>query len=114
MSEEHKSWTEELKVSGEELLRETEKLIQEGNVTHIVIKNESGHTVVEFPITIGVIGAILVPVLAAVAAIAVYAAHFTVVVTRIGPPPVLVEVTPVEPETTVPVVEPVEPPATAS
>ena len=60
MSEEHKSWTEEFKVSGEELLRETEKLIQEGNVTHLVVKNEAGHTIAEFPITVGIIGAILV------------------------------------------------------
>ncbi len=87
MSDSVGSWTEELKVSGAELLKETEKLIQEGNVTHLVIKNESGHTVVEIPVTVGVIGAILVPMLAAVAAIAVYAFHFTVVVTRTVPPP---------------------------
>ncbi|MDR3691985.1 MAG: DUF4342 domain-containing protein [Fimbriimonas sp.] len=85
--DESRSWTEELKISGEELLKETEKLIQEGNVTHLVVKNEEGHTVVEFPIIVGVIGAVLVPILAAVAAVAVYASHFTVVVTRIGTPP---------------------------
>ena len=43
----------------------------------------------EFPITIGVIGLVLVPILAAVAAIATYAADFTVVVTRVEPPPVV-------------------------
>jgi len=96
MTEEQKSWTEEFKVSGEELLKETEKLIQEGNVTHIVVKNEHGHTVAEFPITIGIIGAILVPILAAIAAIAVYASHFTIVVTRQAPPPVI-EPVPLEP-----------------
>ena len=94
MSEEHKSWTEEFKVSGEELLRETEKLIQEGNVTHLVVKNEAGHTIAEFPITVGIIGAILVPILAAIAAIAVYASHFTIVVTHQGPPPPPVVVEP--------------------
>ncbi len=87
MAEEFKKWTEELKVSGEHMLKETEKLIQEGNVTHIVIKNEAGNTVAEFPMSVGVVGAFLAPVLAAIAAIAVYASHFTVVVTRQGTPP---------------------------
>ena len=100
MSEEIKKWTEELKVSGAELLRETEKLINEGNVTHIVIKNDEGHTVAEFPITVGIVGAILVPILAAVAAIAVYAAHFTVVVTRQGTPPTPVPPVPNPPSDT--------------
>ena len=88
MSDTHKSWTEELKVNGEALISEIEKLIHEGNVNHIVIQNNEGHTLVEFPVTVGLIGIVLVPILAAVAAIATYAAQFKVIVTRSEPPPV--------------------------
>jgi len=86
MIETHKSWTEDLKISGENLLSEIERLIHEGNVNHIVIKNQEGHILVEFPVTVGIIGFVLVPILAAVAAIATYAAQFQVVVTRTEPP----------------------------
>ena len=89
MSETNKSWTEEIKITGENLLSEIERLIHEGNINHIVIKNSEGHTLAEFPITIGIVGLVLVPMLAAVAAIATYAADFTVVITRTEPPPVV-------------------------
>lgn len=89
MSDTHKSWTDEIKISGENLLSEIERLIHEGNVNHIVIKNAEGHTLVEFPVNIGIIGLVLVPILAAVAAIATYAADFRVMVTRTEPPPLL-------------------------
>jgi hypothetical protein len=88
MSDTHKI-TEEIKISGEKLMAEIEKLIHEGNVNHIVIKNAEGHTLVEFPVAIGVLGFVLAPFLAAVAAIATFAADFTVVVTRTEPPPVV-------------------------
>jgi hypothetical protein len=89
MSDTQKHWTEELKVSGENLLSEIERLIHEGNVNHVVVKNTEGHTIIEFPVNVGLIGLVLVPILAAVAAIATYAAHFTVIVTRSEPPPVV-------------------------
>ena len=89
MSETKQTWTEELKVKGENLLSEIEKLIHEGNVNHIMLKNAEGHTILEFPITIGIIGLVIAPVLAAVGAIAAFAADFTVVVTRSEPPPVV-------------------------
>lgn len=89
MSDTHHTTTEEIKITGEKLLSEIERLIHEGNVNHIVVKNAEGHTLVEFPITVGIIGLVLVPMLAAVAAIATYAADFTVVVTRAEPPPVV-------------------------
>ena len=85
----HKPWTEEIKVSAENLVNEIERLVKEGNVTHIVIKNEEGHTFAEFPVNIGLIGILVAPILAAVAAIVVYAVNFTIVVTRHEPPPVL-------------------------
>ena len=53
-----------------------------------MIQNADGHTLVEFPVTVGIVGIVLVPVLAAVAAIATYAAQFKVIVTRTEPPPV--------------------------
>jgi len=73
---------EEFKVSGDKLLEEVKRLIHEGNVTKIIIKNESGHTVIEIPLTIGVVGVVLAPVLAAVGAMAALVTHCTIVVIR--------------------------------
>ena len=76
---------EELKVSSETLLDKIKELIHEGNVRHIVIKTPEDHTVFEIPVNFGLVGAVLLPIWAAVAAIAVYASHFKVVVTRDEP-----------------------------
>ena len=73
---------EEFRLTGEELLGFVKKLLHEGNATKIIIKNESGHTVIEIPLTIGAIGAVLAPVLAAVGAIAALLAKCTLVVVR--------------------------------
>lgn len=73
---------EEFKVSGEELLKKVKDIIREGNAHRIIIKNEAGKTLVEFPLTIGAIGAVLAPVLAAVGAIAALVAKCTIVVVR--------------------------------
>ncbi len=86
MSETNKSWTENLKVNSDTLLAEVEKLVHEGNVNHIKIKNPDGHVYVEFPVTVGIIGLVVAPFLAAVGAIATYAAHFTIEVSRSEPP----------------------------
>lgn len=72
----------EFKVSGEELLEKIRELIHQGNVRKIIIKNEKGETYLEIPVTIGVIGAILAPVFAAVGALAALAANFTIVVEK--------------------------------
>ncbi len=72
----------EFKVSGEELLDKIKELIHEGNVRKIIIKNEKGETYLEIPITLGVIGAILAPVFAAIGALAALAANFTIEVER--------------------------------
>jgi hypothetical protein len=74
--------TSEFKVKGEELMQKIRELIEEGNVHRIIIKNDSGKVYLEIPVTIGVIGALLAPVLAAVGALAVWAADFTVEVVR--------------------------------
>jgi len=57
-------------VNGENLLKKVKELIEEGNVTKITIKDKSGKELMTFPLTIGVVGAVLAPVLAAVGALA--------------------------------------------
>ena len=85
MPETNRTFTEEIQITGDKLLSTVKDLLHEGNVRHIVIKNAEGHTVVEFPVSIGVVGLLLAPVLAAVAAIAVYAVDFKIIVTRDAP-----------------------------
>ena len=77
-----KKTTEEFSVSGEELLAKVKSLINEGNIRRIIIKDESGKTLVELPLTIGVIGTVFAPVLAAVGAIAALVTKCTIVVER--------------------------------
>ncbi len=74
--------TNEFKVKGEELLQKIKELIREGNVSRIIIKDEEGKVFLEIPVTIGVVGAIFAPVLAAVGALAALAANFTLEVVR--------------------------------
>jgi hypothetical protein len=76
------STTHEFKVKGEELLKKIKELIHEGNVSRIIIKDDSGRTYLEIPVTIGVVGAIFAPVLAAVGALAALVANFTIEVIR--------------------------------
>jgi hypothetical protein len=86
MSEEQKTtFTEEIKVTGANLVEEVKRLIHEGNVNHIVIKDEAGATVTEIPLNVGIIGIALLPVLAAIAAIVVLATNYTIVVHRVAP-----------------------------
>lgn len=75
---------EEFKVKGEDLLAKIKQIIHEGNVSRIIIKNEEDKVYLEIPVTIGVIGAIFAPVLAAVGALAALAANFTIEVVRKG------------------------------
>lgn len=74
--------TEEFKVKGVQLLKKVKQLIKEGNVRRIVIKDKNGKVVVEFPVTIGVIGVALAPALAAVGAIAALLTESTITVKR--------------------------------
>ena len=74
--------TEEFSISGDELLAKAKELIHQGNVRRLIIKNEEGRTLVEFPLTFGVIGAALLPVFAAIGAIAALATRCTIVVER--------------------------------
>lgn len=74
--------TEEFKVSGEDVIAVIKKIIAEGNARRIIIKKEDGTTLVEFPVTIGAIGALIAPMLAAVGAIAALVTKCTIVVER--------------------------------
>jgi hypothetical protein len=74
--------TEEFRVNGEELLAKIKQLMHEGNIRRIVIKNKEGGVIIEIPLTLGVVGALLAPTLAAVGAIAALVTEATVVVEK--------------------------------
>jgi hypothetical protein len=73
---------EEFKVSGEGLIAKIKELLHEGNIRRIIIKNEKGDTYIEIPLTVGIVGVVLLPVWAAIGAIAALAANFTILVER--------------------------------
>lgn len=73
---------ETYEVRGEDVLKKVKELIKEGNVRRIIIKDKNDKVLVEFPLTIGVVGAVLAPVLAAVGAIAALVAECTISVER--------------------------------
>lgn len=73
---------EEFKVSGESLIAKIKEILHEGNVRRIIIKDEKGNTYIEIPMTVGIVGVLLLPVWAAIGAIAALAANFTILVER--------------------------------
>jgi len=74
--------TEEVHVSGQGLLASLRKIVREGNVRRVIIKNAEGRTVLDMPLTAGVFGAALLPFWAAVGGLAALAAHYTIYVER--------------------------------
>jgi hypothetical protein len=78
---EQKTRKEEFKVTGEKLLSEIKRLVNEGNVRRVVIK-QGDKTLVEIPLTLGVIGIAVAPVWAAIGAIAALVAECTIVVEK--------------------------------
>jgi hypothetical protein len=74
--------TEEFHVNGEELLSKIKKLVHEGNIRKIIIKDKDGKVLIEFPLTIGVVGVVLLPTLAAVGAVAALVTEATIVVEK--------------------------------
>lgn len=78
--------TQEFTLNGDEVVAKVKELLHEGNIRRIIIKNEDGRTMLEVPLTLGVIGAALLPVLAAVGAAAAIATRCTLVVEREIPP----------------------------
>jgi hypothetical protein len=87
MADEH-GGTEEQRVSGEGLVARVKELVREGNVRRIKVKNSEGRTLLEIPLTIGVVGVALIPVWVALGAIAALAADYTLEIERgkSGPP----------------------------
>ena len=77
-----KTKTETFKINGKDLLKKVKELIHEGNVRRIIIKDKKGKSLIEFPLSIGVVGAVLVPVLAAVGTIAALVGECTITVER--------------------------------
>jgi len=74
--------TEEFKVSSDDLVKTVKKLIHEGNIRRITIKDEKGKMLLDIPVTIGVIGAVIAPWLAALGVIGAIATNCTIVVER--------------------------------
>jgi Domain of unknown function (DUF4342) len=74
--------TEEFQVSGDEIIAKIKDLVHQGNIRRIILKNESGRTLIDIPLTLGVVGALLAPQLAAIGAIAALIAKGTIVVEK--------------------------------
>ena len=74
--------TEEFKVEGEKLLAKIKELIHKGNIRKVIIKDKEGKTIMEIPMTIGVMGVLIAPQLAAIGAIAALLTEATVVVEK--------------------------------
>ena len=74
---------EEFTIGGEKLLSTVKKLVKEGNIRRITIKNKEGKALIEIPLTFGVVGALFLPTLAAIGAIAALVTECTIVVEKI-------------------------------
>jgi hypothetical protein len=73
---------DEFSVTGDQVLEFLKKILHEGNIRRIVLREESGKTLLEIPVTIGVVGVILLPVWAAIGAAAALVAKMTIVIER--------------------------------
>ncbi|MGW4059563.1 DUF4342 domain-containing protein [Amycolatopsis sp. NPDC004747] len=74
------------KLRSQELVARVKELIRQGNVRRIRIKNDKGHTVLEIPVTAGVVAVVAAPVVAAIGAIAALAKEWTIEVDRSDAP----------------------------
>jgi hypothetical protein len=73
---------EEHKVRGDNLVAKVKELIREGNIRRITIRNDDGKELIEIPLTIGVVGTLLLPAWAAIGAIAALVTNCSIVVER--------------------------------
>ena len=74
--------TEEFRVEGEKLIAQVKELLHEGNIRRLIIKDKEGKTVMEIPMTLGVVGVLIAPQLAAIGAIAALITEATLVVEK--------------------------------
>ena len=81
-AEEETTEQEEYSVCGEDLLSRVKELVREGNIRRITIRSDEGNTLIEIPLAIGVVGAMLLPVWAAIGAIAALVTNCTIAVER--------------------------------
>ncbi|MCR4397869.1 MAG: DUF4342 domain-containing protein [Firmicutes bacterium] len=77
-------WTERVQVRGSELLDKIKQLLHEGNITRIVVK-QGENVVAEIPVTVGAVGAVVAPYLAAIGIVAALATRCTIEFERKGP-----------------------------
>lgn len=73
---------ETFKIEGEKVLSKVKELIKEGNIRRIIIKDKNGKVVIEIPLTLGVIGAALLPAFAAIGAAAALITECSIIVER--------------------------------
>jgi hypothetical protein len=74
--------TEEFVISGEKLVSTVKELVHQGNIRRITVKNRDGKSLIEIPLSVGVLGILLLPTLAALGAIAALVTECTIVVER--------------------------------
>ncbi|MDE3033897.1 MAG: DUF4342 domain-containing protein [Acidobacteriota bacterium] len=74
--------TEEFKLEGGKVLDKIKELIHQGNIRRIILKTEEGKTLIEIPLTIGLVGAALLPILAAVGALAAVVTRMVILVEK--------------------------------
>jgi len=74
---------EEFEVTGDKVVETVKRLVHEGNIRRITIKDSDGRSLIEIPLTLGVVGAVLVPVLAALGALAALVTRCTIVVEKL-------------------------------
>ena len=87
MTETHSSRTEtprseEFQFSGDTLLGKIKEIIRAGNVRRVIIKNEEGRVLIDIPLTLGVVGTLLAPQLAAIGAIAALVLKGSIVIEK--------------------------------
>ena len=75
--------TEDFRVNGSEVIQKVNELIHEGKIRRIILKNEEGKTLIEIPLTLGLVGAAFMPVLAAVGALAALVVRMTIVIEKV-------------------------------
>lgn len=82
MSEDNGTRVDEFQLKGEEVVAKVKELVREGNVRRIMVSDADGKTLVEIPLTVGVVGALLLPALAALGAVAALLTDCTITVVR--------------------------------
>jgi Domain of unknown function (DUF4342) len=79
---------EEFQIDGDTLVTKIKELIHQGNIRRITLKNEAGHTLIEIPLTVGIVGGAiavtLAPILAAIGAIGALVARLTITIERVN------------------------------